>query len=86
MFWVAGLKPLITKDANFVVEPDFYVNTIEQKAKALFNLKLLNYKIEVLGVFFCLGGQGKYDVKSVFPSPSFKLNFWNSTLGCWLEL
>lgn len=49
---LAGLKLLITKDTNFVAEPEFYVNAIEQKAKAFFNLKLLNYKIEELGDFF----------------------------------
>lgn len=42
------LKLLITVDANFPVLPGFYVNVIEQKAKVFFNLKLLNYKIELL--------------------------------------
>lgn len=42
------LKLLIIVDANFAELPGFYVNIIEQKAKAFFNLKLLNYKIELL--------------------------------------
>lgn len=38
----------ITVDANFAVLPGFYVNVIERKAEVFFNLKLLNYKIELL--------------------------------------
>lgn len=42
------LKLPITVDANFAVLPGFYVNVIEQKPKVFFNLKVLNYKIELL--------------------------------------
>lgn len=38
----------ITVDANFELLPGFYVNVIEQKPEVFFNLKLLNYKIELL--------------------------------------
>lgn len=38
----------ITVDVNFAVLPGFYVNVIEQKPEVYFNLKLLNYKIELL--------------------------------------
>lgn len=45
------------EDANLAPMPEFYVNAIQQRAKAIFNLKLLNYKIEILDFSSGLGGR-----------------------------
>lgn len=80
-FWVAGLKLLIMEDANLAAMPEFYVNAIQQRAKAFFNLKLLNYKIEVLDFSSGLGGRRKIWCQKCIPVTFiwiqlFKDNAW----------
>lgn len=80
-FWVAGLKLLIMEDANLAAMPDFYVNAIQQRAKAFFNLKLLNYKIEVLDFSSGLGGRREVWCQKCIPVTFiwiqlFKDNAW----------
>lgn len=80
-FWVAGLKLLIMEDANLAPMPEFYVNAIQQRAKAFFNLKLLNYKIEILDFSSGLGGRREIWCQKCIPVTFiwiqlFKDNAW----------